>query len=168
MKKIQITLPEATDTKATEIKVLEKLHTNLKGTGTYLESLFTFEFAEWVRYQIANDWLPNIYEELNAERNNHSVTKAEARLDVERLEKEVDDLKEDLNTYRAVVDEQNEKLIAITNEANNWQEAFESAREVQYDIASRLCETEIRYLQQEEEIIRLKAKLYDLTNGDQS
>lgn len=47
--------------KQEEIGILETLHDAFKGTGNYLEKLFSKEMTEWASREIENDWVPDIH-----------------------------------------------------------------------------------------------------------
>lgn len=46
--------------KQEEIGIIETLHDAFKGTGNYLESLFSKNIVDWVSEEIRQDFLPNV------------------------------------------------------------------------------------------------------------
>lgn len=46
--------------KQEEIGIIETLHDAFKGTGNYLEALFSKQLTEWVSAEIKNDYMPAV------------------------------------------------------------------------------------------------------------
>jgi hypothetical protein len=82
--------------KAEEIAVLSLITDRVRGTQTYLDSLFTDGFFDYVAGKIKDDFAPDLYMEYMAEIENNrnlSADLSKARTSIDLLNKDKDDLK---------------------------------------------------------------------------
>lgn len=141
-------------TKAEEIAALTELAENV-APGTYLADAFNKQFVDWVVAQIENDFPPDVMEHLAVDARRG----AEAAQEVSRLEAELEKTKkyweQDAENLHNQLDEQARRI--NTNE-QMLRQAYQRANEAE----ELLVEAQSKVDQQAAEIIRLKAKLYDL------
>ena len=131
--------------KEMEAKVLNKLYEAFAGTDTYLEQLFTAPFVSWVNTKIRDDIFPEVIQYVNQDRYNEEIDRlaklvADAEVTnqaninlIHRLERDVDGLTKENKQYEAAIPD--------------------------YD--SEIAEKRSIIDALEQEIVELKAKLYD-------
>ena len=92
---IKIEILDATSGKSEEIAVLEKLVRSYKGTGTYLEGLFSNNLLGWFRNQVQDDFTGDIMDTLegsHADLARNNTDKVSLRNEVSGYKKRIDDL----------------------------------------------------------------------------
>lgn len=150
------------DTKAAEIAVIAKLVVSFQGTGLYLESLFTPAFLMWVGEQIKNDFPPDIHSYLLTDEDRHKYNEQIAMLDTQVTE---------LIRQKDLV---TNELARVRDEADKVEVYYKDALARELDEKSHYSRHnaqlahEINQLHEEcsklqDEVMRLKAHLYDLT-----
>jgi hypothetical protein len=152
--------------KSDEIAIVEELHRKFSGSGTYLEHLFSMPFVEWVKSQIKDDLSCDIHSDLVA-----------AGMEVSRLnslnaalsqvsERNAKGLEEEISKWKARWQEKE------NDDARHVQELADRRREWQEErngLVIKMNEMEERIDQEchdalklADEVVSLKAKLYDL------
>ena len=92
---IKIEILDATSGKFEEVAVLEKLVRSYKGTGTYLEGLFSNNLLGWFRNQVQDDFTGDIMDTLegsHADLARNNTDKVSLRNDVSEYTKRSEDL----------------------------------------------------------------------------
>jgi hypothetical protein len=136
--------------KQEEIKILDKLRDAfMENPDNYLASLFTNDFVGWCTNRIRDDFPLDAYEQIKPEWDDE--------WDKERtkLENEVSNLKDKLTNCErnyGVELEENDRLNKVVDEIKSDLYAAESERDMA-TVEKETCE---------QEIIKLKARLYDL------
>jgi hypothetical protein len=160
MKK-RIEIQTENPSKADEIKVLEKLEGIFKGTDTYLASLFNCHLSGWVEKRIKNDFPPDIFEayrhrEEELQKKADDANKAAsifqgeahaAKRILEEEQKTVKSLSEDLRISEDLRERETDKVAL--------------AHELHEDAVVGLEELNRQLEEKDQEIVKLKAALYD-------
>ena len=144
----------ADPSKAEEIEVVEKLANWVRGQDWYLTSFITPELASWVASNIRNDFPSDIY-----------AYYTEAQKEVGRGFKQ---LEEELMTLKAELIRKEERIARQEASLEDWSEDLTSKRKRIVELLKAFDEVSTRAEEAErdldaahEEIVRLKAKLYD-------
>lgn len=150
--------------KAEEIEWLESVANSIEGgeNGAYLSSLFTKDLVNWASEQVRNDVFPNIWawyqhacEEITTARcdlGNETARREAAEENANRLRTELESVCEKLHTH------------------------VEASRQKEYDLYGQIGDLSSKVSQLEDErdeivrsrddeIIRLKAAIYDLEHA---
>jgi len=157
MMKIQLDIKDNMS-KADEISIIEKISDTLKKVDNgskeptnYLKCLFNESFIFWVKQQIQNDIFPEVMQYIDG----YHIKEDE----LERANGKIKLLIEDNETLKAENEKLNDKIFDF------FQRLGEVNAEHEKEVDEYLHELEQvkqSLEQKEEEIIRLKAKLYDL------
>lgn len=140
-------------TKSQELTQLTDYQT-LAGTGSYLAMLFSNDFMVWAENQIKDDFSLDLMAEYKAVCNELS----ELASDKLKSDSKIKMLESQLENQSKIIREQADK---ITN-LNQWNRE-NSDKVLEYYHA--MDEHKEIILEQENEIIRLKARLFDLLNA---
>jgi len=92
---IKIEILDATSGKFEEIAILEKLVRSYKGTGTYLEGLFSNNLLGWFRNQVHDDFTGDIMDALegsHADLARNNTDKVSLRNEIDGYKKRMSDL----------------------------------------------------------------------------
>lgn len=137
--------------KQEEIEWLQALAKSVQGKDLYLADLFTEKLVNWAAEAIRNDFPPNVMESLDTawseETKAHDDLKAAAREIEERKKGESEKL---------------ERITLLENHLRNYDERI---RDLTEQVQDRLEEANAMLNEKEvleAEIIRLKARLFDL------
>jgi len=128
--------------KAEEIKVVEKLHDAFKGTCSYLTDFFSEGTCNWIKAQIRDDFSCDIFPYIVEENADEirSLTEERDKIvdEVGRMDKQIKDLRRRENLAKEKIIEKQEEI---------------------YNLEAKLSK-------QHNEIIQLKAELYDLIKNN--
>jgi len=130
--------------KAEEIKVVEKLHDAFKGTCNYLTDFFSEGTCNWLEEQIRNDFSCDIfpYIEANIEEIYESGKLTEKQeMTIKEMDKQIQALSKYKDSAKAEIDDLEETIYQRNQELNKQSD---------------------KIALQAQEIIQLKAELYDL------
>lgn len=159
----------AQTSKADEIAILKALLEKVHGTQTYLGSLFTKDFVMWVETAIRDDVSTDMMDHLMACQKEIG----DVRATVGRLMQEAESdrkvqalaystLKSDKENveahWKAVRDRDEEVIRGLNESVVAWNRKA-------HDLMVRLDESEKGVERRDREILELKARLYDLTEG---
>lgn len=143
--------------KCEEVSVLALITDRVRGTQTYLDSLFTDELTAFFADKVQNDFCPNIMAEYYAEmENNRNLTHdlQSARTSIDLLNKDKDDLK----TLAKHEIEKRDKTIAFKEGyINELGEALANVRREHREVIQERMTLSA-------EVTRLKVMLFDLQN----
>ena len=131
--------------KEMEAKVLNKLYEAFAGTDTYLEQLFTAPFVSWVNTKIRDDIFPEVIQYVNQDRYNEEI---------DRLAKLVDDAEVTNQANINLIHRLERDVDGLTKENKQYEAAIP-------DYDSEIAEKRSIIDALEQEIVELKAKLYD-------
>ena len=132
---------------------LTRLHDykELSGTGTYLSMLFTDKFITWCEEQVKNDFSLDIFDYYQAsikELNESESARIKAETHIQVLENQLENQGKIANSQAQTISELNRRL------------AETESRAIGYCVSNSSKDDII--LERDEEIIRLKARIYDL------
>jgi polyhydroxyalkanoate synthesis regulator phasin len=131
--------------KEMEAKVLDKLYEAFAGTDTYLEQLFTAPFVSWVNTKIRDDIFPEVMQYVHQDRYNGEI---------DRLAKLVDDAEITNQANINLIHRLERDVDGLTKENQQYEAAIP-------DYDSEIAEKRGIIDGLEQEIVELKAKLYD-------
>lgn len=167
MAKIQINIPQTATTKAEEIETLRHITVALAGTGSYLESLLSPRLLDYFAENVRNDFDPDVMSTLSNCNDLRDTMAAHMNLmegEQKRVSKEyqkrLDEANEAIKFAQSTIDMQGKRhndLLAERSELNQIIHDLTEEKEALIVKAGRL----------EDEVVRLKAKLYDLMLAQQ-
>jgi len=145
--------------KVEEMEILAAITNRVRGTQTYLDSLFTDELADYFNGQVKNDFCPNIMAEYYAQietNRNQAGELARANMKIDCLEHDVERYKE---AYRVSLTNRQDMIDRLSDTVNVLRVAMSNERQ------------EFMTLKQDrdnmaEQVDKLKIKLFDLMNKD--
>jgi len=166
---------ESDPTKLDEIKVLHKMFNEFKGSGTYLEMLFSDALTEFVQNQIMNDFSPQVDEYLDTQEQEDEIRDLRRKVDKwEKLAKyRLNDINELVKEIETMKDHQVTELDNLRAEKNahidrmlDERDAQSKAKEfwaAESAVAHRNVDDLNRLVsEQVNEINELKAKMFDM------
>ncbi len=154
-------------TKAQENDLLMKIYDAFKGSGTYLEMLFSPALVEFARLQILNDFSPQVDEYLTASSSEVEALKAEleiTKVAASGFSKDVVEVKKELALARQaqeIIEGDNEHLKDRLQSANEAATAYASDVKELRGVAQ---EYQLEISRQKEELVKVKALLWDREN----
>ena len=141
--------------KEMEIKVLNKFYASFAGTDTYLEQLFTAPFITWASMKIRDDIFPDVMQYIHPEESDEL---RQLRLLADSNEKLVDH-------YQGQEQELKEQYAALKEAKQmDWdrnQEKIQTIQERLFEERERVRRHVDHIADLEQEVLSLKAKLYD-------
>ena len=143
-------------TKAEEKDMLRKMRT-LAGTGTYLADLFNDNFLAWADDCIKNDFPVDamaVFETLKEDAAKAYSKKVEAKNEAARLTSEYRDLLAELEDVKGTARD-------LRKERDELKDKFFNASDKNTDLNIMLGKAENDLALAREELVQLKAKLYD-------
>lgn len=152
---LALDIPTHLSSKESEIEFLATLIENLN-LGTYLSSLLTGSLLNWFRHQVHDDMDCNIMAVVAHQQDVLQEQAAEFSVSgqaAKHYKEELTNLQKRMEVY---TDDMRKQLKQRDIQIEEMEEEFNSANSDIEDLTQRLSEAEF-------EIIRLKAKLYDLT-----
>lgn len=133
--------------------------------GSYLEGLFTNDMVAWASQKIAQDFLPDLHAEYVAEMEQNQ----ELRLEVSRLQSKVRSQKDSRNREEQAWKQGNENLQAELENAKaqsqRYLDQLSAVQTAKWEQAQELDAAEAKAEKLELELLKLKAKLFDLQNA---
>lgn len=153
--------------KQDEIAILHKIRAAVYGTQTYLEGLFSPRLIEWFAQKVADDFGCDVMQVVDELSRGETVLRSA----ITSLEAEMERMKKDhdmkLSAHR---DGYHEEIKRLKDEVENRKErmreyadALERVNAQLRGVESELRNCELISAGREEDIVRLKARLYDLT-----
>lgn len=155
---------EADPTKAQEADLLMKMADAFRGTGTYIEMLFSPKLIEFARLQILNDFSPEVDEYLEMD---DVVSEIEAK-----AKKQIDDARNEFVKVKATADELSILLDKCRERYSNyhdealkerqgWQSACDDYLGQIADLKEGLENAKITVQELRQEVLQLKASYFD-------
>lgn len=149
--------------KSEELETLKKA-AKLFEPGTYLHDLFTERFFDWIESSMKNDFPPDIYEVIETLQKD-SARETSARIQAENnaaqtekgLRRAIADIESQVKRSDEESERQCNRLIQTEKDLTEERVTHQATRG-QLAAAQRVIEC------REDEILRLKAKLYDTQN----
>ena len=153
--------------KQDEIAILNKIRDAVSGTQTYLEGLFSPRLIEWFSKEVANDFSCNVMLVADDLSRGEMVLKsANTRLEVEmeRMKKDHDiKLSAHRDGYHEEISRLKDEVESRKERMREYADALERVNAQLREVESELRNCELISAGREEDIVRLKARLYDLT-----
>lgn len=155
--------------KAEEIAFLEKIAKSIP-EGTYLKDFFSKELVDFIAWRISNDWTCDLMKEYNSEieeHGNHNAINSQQIAETKKYLKIANEKIEtlELRLQHANQDNQDlaEKLNTTANELRQEREEFAEKYAAWYHKGNAMVEENLAL---DSEIIKLKAKIYDLEHQE--
>lgn len=159
-------------TKAQEVALFDKIVDQFKGSGTYLEMLFTEALREFVVSQIANDFSPSVDEYMDTDGDEVAAAVADARHWQEMYEKELKNhqatvevmaeveskAKAQIDGLMSRIDTVEHDHIATVVDLREQLDVSRTASQIWEDDYKRAAEARDRARQ---ELVDLKAQMFD-------
>lgn len=140
--------------KADEMAALRKVATIFE-PGTYLADLFSPALIEWVQTQLDNDFPPDIFSVIDSSAQNLMEAEQRARNLTDQLRAVTDDAVRKIEALNAEINLKVEFIDRVRDDREEWKEAYLTETE-------RLTEERAKSASLENEVTKLKARLYDL------
>jgi len=97
MAKHRFVIPNIWTSNFDEIAILEKLHKAFKGSGSYLETLFSVDMLRWAAGMMRSNFSPDLmsyYDDANGVIDTLNETLAEVRLELQEAKARVNELQD--------------------------------------------------------------------------
>lgn len=154
--------------KVSEIGVLEELFDFFKDRDLYLTSLFRPDFIDWATCAIENDVAPDIW----ADRMYHMQQTKDAEAKVHNLRAAIETLEDEIKTRDERIDDvfiaKDERIRGLEQQIDTHEQTdaiyadnLRSRDEQLFAVRSKLLDVHALTLRQEDEINKLKARLWD-------
>jgi len=141
--------------KAEEIEVLTKIRDAVAGKDLYLVSLFTDDLVAWATKQIQDDVMPDLYAYYQDEIRTADVELGNFRKKLAEVEGKAESLQREL-------DEKAREMKVLWNQLKTVEEARDAAYEKYEEALATASSIGAEKALVEEEVVKLKARLYDL------
>ena len=153
--------------KQTEIAILHKIRDAVCGTQTYLEGLFSLRLIEWFSQKVADDLGCNVMQVVDELYSGEMAS----RMSIMSLEAEMERMKKDhdmkisnhRDAYESEIKKLKEELERTKELRDEYADGLEKAVRRLKEVESELRNCELISAGREEDLVRLKARLYDLT-----
>lgn len=161
--------PTSSTSEAEKIKIITDLHDFFAGTQSYLDSLFTLSMAAWVENRIKDDSCPDLYHWYSQTIDEAEKARVDFRAEIAAVNKDNKKYERQLEDAEKRVTELQTKLTtdhAIwLAEREQWNRMTDELRGDKVNLATEARNLHDTVTEQADEIIRLKAKLWDLTQS---
>lgn len=153
--------------KQDEIAILNKIRDAVCGTQTYLEALFSPRLIEWFSQMVADDFCSDVMlvvDELSRAETvlRSAITSLEA--EIKRMKKDHDmKISNHRDGYNGEIKKLKEGLERTKELRDEYADGLEKESRRRIEVENELRNCELISAGREEDIVRLKARLYDLT-----
>jgi len=143
--------------KADEIEILKKLQRIYDDfPDNYLASLFTGEFVGWASNRIRDDVMVDAYEYIQNFYGNPEI---------DQLKLEVQDKEDILKATKVVLEDKEQTIAKLEQQIETQRTKIINLEDHLHNARNEIGETGNKFSAQAQEILELKAKLYDLVAG---